>query len=406
MAVNPYEAAKNLGLGKGYSVGIMAKRPTMPRGPSGPALRMPSFKLPDLSVNLPSVNLKSPTFTQNFDPKVRTMYADDYDAFMANKASEAAKATNATTPGTPAVMGSPDATAPKPIPTVGEGRARMDLDQFDATSPDLMSSSRRPGKPGSMDMVEESRRRIQEIVDLPDDQYAKWLEENRSNRPGGMDQVVGQMRARKKAGIPPGAVQIPHSHQGQSGWDPNGGAWKMPNGSIWETDGKGGWREKGFLSKYKEFGPPPSGSQVEPRKFSWREGEKAPERDWEAILDFQKFVGSEPGPYIEGKGRTINLDVDKALKNPGMVNESFAKNLTVTNLTPELRSSLEAKGFKFKTWDEKLFPGMNKLGDGKLGIVEFGSAVDAMKSLAALKAAGADTNMEGLKQGPARGFYG
>jgi hypothetical protein len=145
-------------------------------------------------------------------------------------------------------------------------------------------------------------------------------------------------------------------------------------------------------------------AQVERRKFPWREGEKAPERDWEAILDFQKFVGSKPGPYIEGKGRTINFDVDKALKNPGMVNESFAKNLTVTNLTPELRASLEAKGFKFKTWDEKLFPGMNKLGDGKLGIIEFGSAVDAVKSLAALKAAGADTNMEGLR-GKGYRFY-
>jgi len=87
MAVNSYDAAKNLGLGKEYSVGIMARRPTMPRGPSGPALRMPSFKTPDLSVKLPSANLKSPTFTQNFDPKVKTMYADDYDAFMANKAS-------------------------------------------------------------------------------------------------------------------------------------------------------------------------------------------------------------------------------------------------------------------------------------------------------------------------------
>ena len=143
-----------------------------------------------------------------------------------------------------------------------------------------------------------------------------------------------------------------------------------------------------------------------PRQFEWRQGEQAPQRDWEAILDFQKFVGSKPGPYVEGKGRTINLDVDKALQNPGMVNESFAKNLTVTNLTPELRSSLEAKGFKFKTWDEKLFPNMNKLGDGKLGIIEFGSAVDAMKSLAALKAAGAATNMEGLRDVRNMKFYG
>jgi len=95
MAVNSYEAAKNLGLGAGYQVGIMAKRPTMPRGPSGPALRMPSFNLPNLSVKLPSANLPSVQFTNKFDPTVRTMYEDDYNAVLAAKAAEEAKAKEA-----------------------------------------------------------------------------------------------------------------------------------------------------------------------------------------------------------------------------------------------------------------------------------------------------------------------
>jgi len=93
--VNSYEAAKNLGLGKGYQVGIMNARPNMPMGPSGPALRMPSFNLPDLSVKLSSANLPSVQFTNKFDPTVRTMYKDEYDAVLAAKAAEEAKAKEA-----------------------------------------------------------------------------------------------------------------------------------------------------------------------------------------------------------------------------------------------------------------------------------------------------------------------
>lgn len=361
MAVNPYDAAKNLGLGKGYSVEIMARRPTMPRGPSDPALRMPSFKTPDLSVKLPSANLKSPTFTQNFDPKVRTMYADDYDAFMANKASEAAKATNATTPATPTVMGSPD-----------------------ATSPDLMSSPASLANRGKTynERVKDIRNQIGITGTFPEAVEP-------SPRPNFYEKMGPVPRYTPYEMIDMYSKEKAYDYIGRISDDE---AKKI------DPRGKQGLLDYLVESLKKRKIPQP------PRQFSWRQGEKAPERDWEAIMDFQKFVGSKPGPYIEGKGRTINFDVDKALKNPGMVNESFAKNLTVTNLTPELRASLEAKGFKFKTWDEKLFPNMNKLGDGKLGVIEFGSAVDAVKSLAALKAAGADTNMEGLQQVAYRGI--
>jgi len=388
MAINPYDAAKNLGLGKGYSVGIMAKRPTMPRGPSGPALRMPSFKTPDLSVKLPSANLKSPTFTQNFDPKVRTMYADDYDAFMANKASEAAKAPNATTPGTPTVMKAPDATAPQPA-----------LGQDNLGTPETRGGLG-PMRDMEWGIREEGKRIREKLLNLSEQDFNNWLNsDGGGGRPGSLGAEMITARRRKRAGIPPGAVSIPNT-------DGSFGRYKMPDGEVWETNGQGGWRKPQRGGQYLQDDWVSAPVVKEPRKFSWREGEKAPERDWEAIMDFQKFVGSKPGPYIEGKGRTINFDVDKALKNPDMVNQSFAKNLTVTNLTPELRASLEAKGFKFKTWDEKLFPNMNKLGDGKLGIIEFGSAVDAVKSLAALKAAGADTNMQGLQQTMYRGMYG
>ena len=263
------------------------------------------------------------------------------------------------------------------------------------------------GGPGPMrDMewgIREEGKRIREkLLNLSEQDFNNWLNsDGGGGRPGSMGAEMIAARRRKAAGIPPGAVSIANK-------DGSFSRWKMPGGEVWETNGQGGWRKPRPGGQYlqDEWGSAPEVKVKEPRKFSWREGEQAPQRDWEAILDFQKFVGSKPGPYVEGKGRTINLDVDKALKNPGMVNESFAKNLTVTNLTPELRSSLEAKGFKFKTWDEKLFPNMNKLGDGKLGIIEFGSAVDAMKSLAALKAAGAATNMEGLRESPYRGFYG
>jgi len=93
--VNSYEAAKNLGLGRGYQVGIMNKKPIMPSGPAGPTLRMPSFNLPDLSVRLPSANLPSVQFTNKFDPTVRTMHEDDYNAVLAAKAAEEAKAKEA-----------------------------------------------------------------------------------------------------------------------------------------------------------------------------------------------------------------------------------------------------------------------------------------------------------------------
>jgi hypothetical protein len=381
MAVNPYEAAKNLGLGKGYSIGIMAKRPTMPRGPSGPALRMPSFKSPDLSVKLPSVNLKSPTFTQNFDPKVRTMYADEYDAFMANKASEAAKAANATTPATPAVMGTPDATAPKPA-----------LGQGNLETPGL-------GGPGPMrDMEsglrEEQKRQNDILMNMSEQDFNAWLNSTGGGgAPGSAGAAMIEARRRKAGGIPPGAVSVANKEGSFS-------RWQMPGGEVWETNGKGGWRKaRGGENSGILQDPWGAAPQVkEPRKFEWNSGGgSAQERDWEAIMDFQRTIGM---------GRKGTLNVEKALQYPDMVNQSVAKNLTVKNLTPELKASLEAKGFKFKTWDEKLFPGMNKLGDGKLGVIEFGSGVDAMKSLAALKAAGADTDLEGLRQVAYRGMYG
>jgi hypothetical protein len=145
MAVNSYEAAKNLGLGAGYQVGIMAKRPNLQRGPSAPVLRAPTFKVPNLAVKLPSANLPSVQFANKFDPKVRTMYQDDYDAAMAAKAAEEAKAAEAakiaektkveeaakiagsvvnpiTPPGIPSIPGSNSASpifATSPVPTKG-----------------------------------------------------------------------------------------------------------------------------------------------------------------------------------------------------------------------------------------------------------------------------------------------
>jgi hypothetical protein len=145
MAVNSYEAAKNLGLGAGYQVGIMAKKPNLQRGPSGPVLRTPSFNMPNLAVKLPSPNIKGPEFSQKFDPKIRTMYQDDYDSIMAAKAAEEAKAAEAakiaektkveeaskiagsvvnpiTPPGIPSIPGSNSASpifATSPVPTKG-----------------------------------------------------------------------------------------------------------------------------------------------------------------------------------------------------------------------------------------------------------------------------------------------
>ena len=305
------------------------------------------------------------------------------------------------TVGEPGVGGTPGATAPRLDVTGSFGGAQRYRSGLMGT-PDATPGLGGPVPRGN-DMwgFREEQKRIREkLLNLSEQDFNNWLNsDGGGGRPGSMGAEMIAARRRKAAGIPPGAVSIANK-------DGSFGRYKMPGGEVWETNGQGGWRKPRPGGQYlqDEWGSAPE--VKEPRKFSWREGEQAPQRDWEAILDFQKFVGSRPGPYVEGKGRTINLDVDKALKNPGMVNESFAKNLTVTNLTPELRSSLEAKGFKFKTWDEKLFPNMNKLGDGKLGIIEFESAVDAMKSLAALKAAGAATNMEGFSDARNMKFYG
>jgi hypothetical protein len=335
MAVNPYEAAKNLGLGKGYSVGIMAKRPTMPRGPSGPALRMPSFKLPDLSVNLPSVNLKSPTFTQNFDPKVRTMYADDYDAFMANKASEAAKATNATTPGTPAVMGAPDATAPKPA-----------LGQGNLGTPGLGSSpalqyggTDRYGNP-FQPMGPVPRYTPYEIIDMSSEEKAR--------------DYIGRISDDEAKKIDPRGTQGLLDYLVES------------------------------LKKRKIPQPP--------RQFPWRQEEQAPQLDWEAILDFQDFVGAKPGPYVEGKGRTINIDVDKALKNPGMADQSFGKSLTLKQVTPEMLAALKAEGYNVEQADY--------MKDVKVGMLKTESGSAALKLYKTLKDKGYDIDIQNVTRPP------
>ena len=136
-----------------------------------------------------------------------------------------------------------------------------------------------------------------------------------------------------------------------------------------------------------------------PRQFEWRgSGQPAPEKDWEAITDFKRFIGMSGGKFKD-------IDVQKALKFPDMVNQSFGKSLTVTNITPELRASLERQGLKFKTWDEKLFPNMNNLGGGKLGILEFESGVGAFQNFEKLKSLGAEVEVSPFAQ-VSNKFYG
>ena len=217
MAVNPYDAAKNLGLGKGYSVGIMAKRPTVGGTPSSP---------------FGDFNPSTGRYANGLIPR-------------------GGKPDNQ---GTPTVMEAPDATAPKPA--LGQGNLGL------GSSPALqIGGTNKYGKPyGSMDMVYEQRKYIEELANLSDAEYGRWLESNRSNRPGGMDQLVGQIRARRKAGIPAGARSI----KSQSGIS----TWRMPNGTEWETNGKGGWRQKGRLSQYKDWGAPPTGNEPVPEEPS------------------------------------------------------------------------------------------------------------------------------------------
>ena len=359
MAVNPYDAAKNLGLGKGYSVGIMAKRPTMPGGPSGPALRMPSFNTPNLGVNLPSVNLKSPTFTQNFDPTVRTMFADDYDAFMANKASEAAKATNATTPGTPTVMGYPDKNG--------------------AASPNLMSSpaSLANRKKTYDERVNDIRKQIgitgtfpEAVEPSPRPNFYEKMGPVPRYTPYEIIDMSGEEKARDYIG-------------------------RISDDEAKKIDprGKQGLLDYLVESLKKRKIPQP------PRQFPWRQGEKAPERDYEAIEDFQNFVGAKPGPYVQGKGRTINLNVEKALQNPGMADQSFGGSLTLKQVTPEMLATLKAEGYDVEQKDY--------MKDSKLGILKMGSGSAALKLYKTLKDKGYDIEVQGVTRPPmaARGGF-
>ena len=220
---------------------------------------------------------------------------------------------------------------------------------------------------------EERKRQTDKILNMSEQDFNKWLG-SQSTGPGSWGAAMIQARRRQQSGIPPGAVQVPPSWS-EKGWTKGG--WKLPDGTMWDPS----------------MGPAP-----EPRKYPWSSGEPAPERDWEAIRDFHRTLGMRGGKFKE-------LNVNKALKYPDMLNQSFGNSLTLTNLSPKMRADLESQGFKFKTWDETKFPGMNKLGDGKLGIVEFDSAVDAFKAIEKLKAAGVGFEVQPVAEGPlARGY--
>jgi hypothetical protein len=268
MAIDSYEAAKNLGLGKGYRVGIMTKRPNLPTGPSGPQLKMPSFKSPNLAVNLPSVNLKSPAFTQIFDPKIRTMYAEDYNSFMANKAAEAAKASNETTPKTPTVMGSPDATAPKPV-----------LGQGNLGTPNVMGGPQGSNfwdKDMEWGIREEQKRQNDILMNMSEQDFNAWLNSTGGGgAPGSVGAAMIEARRRKAGGIPPGAVSVANKEGSFS-------RWQMPGGEVWETNGKGGWRKarggenSGILQD--PWGPAPTEQELNQPVFEFGDERNPEER--------------------------------------------------------------------------------------------------------------------------------
>jgi hypothetical protein len=128
-----------------------------------------------------------------------------------------------------------------------------------------------------------------------------------------------------------------------------------------------------------------------PRQFEWRQGQQAPQRDWEAILDFQNFVGMR-------SGRTRDINVDKALQNPGMADQSFGGSLTLKQVTPEMIAALKAEGYNVEQADY--------MKNAKLGMLKTGSGSAALNLYKTLKAKGYDLEIQPFKQVSYRGMYG
>lgn len=231
-------------------------------------------------------------------------------------------------------------------------------------SPAQLNFDKKPGG-GLLDMEwgirQQQRQETDRLLNMSDQEFNQWLQQNQSNRPGGWASQIQTMRNRKKAGIPPGAVPVPDQWMEGKGWIKGG--WRLPGGQIWD---------------------PSKGPAPEPRTFPWNTPQEAPKKDWEAIDSFLQTVNFRKG-----------INVNRALQYPDMVNQSISGNITIKNLTPALKTSLESQGYKIKTYD------FDKTGN--LGSINLGSGVEALNALEKLKAAGADTELQRFQNVSFRG---
>jgi len=137
--------------------------------------------------------------------------------------------------------------------------------------------------------------------------------------------------------------------------------------------------------KYKKYyGPSPIGNSnvqnPQPRRqFPWSTPQPKPEKDWEAIEDFKTTIGMRGGKFQ-------SININRALQYPDMIDQAFGGSLTITNLTPELKSSLEAQGFTVNVPDY--------LAGKNLGTVRFGSGSQAFQSYDKLKSLGSEIQVQ------------
>lgn len=212
--------------------------------------------------------------------------------------------------------------------------------------------------PRAMGPVRPDPKEIERIMNMSDQEFFRWKDtQGGGDRPGSWGQAMLQARQRAKAGIPPGAVRVPDQWMEGKGWIKGG--WRLPGGQMWD---------------------PSKGPAPEPRRFPWSTPQEAPKKDWEAIEDFKQTIGYRRGQIS---------NIKKALEYPDMVNQAIGGSVTITNLTPELLSSLKSQGYDIKTFD------FDKT--GKLGSIKFGSGVEALNALEKLKATGAVTELSDFK---------